>query len=767
VTSITLRRSATDLAVKLKFASGLPGVPGEASDLQEGSVTTLDANADASFSITGTPPNQILNLSLPRGMTGPVGEGEGGLFFLSRAALQGATIASDVFAVRTAGFANPGDGGDGLYYRLGSAPALTTNKGYAQSANGVWFQLVIEGDEYHVEQFGGQGNYVNSGSRGTDNYQPVLDYTAFSITNADTNFPSFKLRPALRFNAKNYWFSAGFDIATQSHFRGPVSGSSGIGAQVNCRLIFPTATNCFVFNGHGTGPGQTATTGNPDFDGAAGSSLTGLGIFQEQLGVFGAAPTAHGVHMRTVVHIRDCVFDRIAGDAIHVQAGGGVGGGIANRFLIDNVEVHECHGHGLFVWGNDSNAGNITRFYTHECGKCGICEISGLGNYYGHCEIDGYGNEGVHHLGVLYQLNSDNPTLGVAPASEPNNWGVIGAGSVSAMFPAWDAAKQYTVDDLRLPIYSYGSSNTSLFYGFYAEFGGVASHIVGNQMILGGNLATTNSDGFLGHQNGGLQSSVGFLGRKNFKEQHPGYALHGAYMSAHLGSDISSGGIETNENMDLLLFQREIDERTYLRYNSQNNIACQWSGNKTIWGWTGIISTSSIGPRIFFASDIALANPLDGNEFRLLGMRNSSPNAAGFYSVGDRFFGPDGVNWRCSVQGAKEDATWVSGMSQNRGGIIKTPANRYYRQISAFATSTTEPTHTSGVAVVDGISWLYLTSAAAVFVPVQDLTKQTSAYTTSNVATDRSFDANATTLDEVADVLGTLIADLKLAGVLT
>jgi hypothetical protein len=37
-------------------------------------------------------------------------------------------------------------------------------------------------------------------------------------------------------------------------------------------------------------------------------------------------------------------------------------------------------------------------------------------------------------------------------------------------------------------------------------------------------------------------------------------------------------------------------------------------------------------------------------------------------------------------------------------------------------------------------------------------------YTASNVTTDRSFDANSTTLDEVADVLGTLIADLRTIG---
>lgn len=38
---------------------------------------------------------------------------------------------------------------------------------------------------------------------------------------------------------------------------------------------------------------------------------------------------------------------------------------------------------------------------------------------------------------------------------------------------------------------------------------------------------------------------------------------------------------------------------------------------------------------------------------------------------------------------------------------------------------------------------------------------QTSAYSPSNVSTDRSYDANSTTVDELADVLGTLIDDLQ------
>lgn len=43
---------------------------------------------------------------------------------------------------------------------------------------------------------------------------------------------------------------------------------------------------------------------------------------------------------------------------------------------------------------------------------------------------------------------------------------------------------------------------------------------------------------------------------------------------------------------------------------------------------------------------------------------------------------------------------------------------------------------------------------------------RSSAYTPTNVTTDRSYDANATTTDELADVLGTLIADLQATGII-
>jgi hypothetical protein len=71
-----------------------------------------------------------------------------------------------------------------------------------------------------------------------------------------------------------------------------------------------------------------------------------------------------------------------------------------------------------------------------------------------------------------------------------------------------------------------------------------------------------------------------------------------------------------------------------------------------------------------------------------------------------------------------------------------------------------------GITVYDGVSGTLKAGATATGGIVTSLGTLTSAYTTTNVTTDRSYDANATTLDELADVLGTLIADLKAKSIL-
>ena len=63
-----------------------------------------------------------------------------------------------------------------------------------------------------------------------------------------------------------------------------------------------------------------------------------------------------------------------------------------------------------------------------------------------------------------------------------------------------------------------------------------------------------------------------------------------------------------------------------------------------------------------------------------------------------------------------------------------------------------------------------LTANRALFAGTSGLATTTSpatnTYTVTNVTTDRAFDANATTLEELADVVGTMISDLKTCGIL-
>lgn len=53
------------------------------------------------------------------------------------------------------------------------------------------------------------------------------------------------------------------------------------------------------------------------------------------------------------------------------------------------------------------------------------------------------------------------------------------------------------------------------------------------------------------------------------------------------------------------------------------------------------------------------------------------------------------------------------------------------------------------------------TQASGAGAPIQNTTKSNQAYSESNVTTDRTYDANSTTTAELADVLGSLISDLR------
>lgn len=93
-----------------------------------------------------------------------------------------------------------------------------------------------------------------------------------------------------------------------------------------------------------------------------------------------------------------------------------------------------------------------------------------------------------------------------------------------------------------------------------------------------------------------------------------------------------------------------------------------------------------------------------------------------------------------------------------------------FKVTTAGTTAGAEPggvtTPTIGAATTDGTAVLTCVNTTPVLTPVGVVFSPSSAYSVTNRTTDRSYDANATTTDELADVLGTLILDLQARGIL-
>ena len=101
---------------------GATGNPGQASNLQMGTVTTVAHNVPASASITGTPPSQILNLSIPKGEDGTNG-------------IDGVSPADPNLSPGTITTLNPGDSATANIG--GTYPNWTLNLGIPKGNNGT------------------------------------------------------------------------------------------------------------------------------------------------------------------------------------------------------------------------------------------------------------------------------------------------------------------------------------------------------------------------------------------------------------------------------------------------------------------------------------------------------------------------------------------------------------------------------------------------------------------------------------------------------
>ncbi len=140
-----------------------------------------------------------------------------------------------------------------------------------------------------------------------------------------------------------------------------------------------------------------------------------------------------------------------------------------------------------------------------------------------------------------------------------------------------------------------------------------------------------------------------------------------------------------------------------------------------------------------------------------LGVRGVSGQTADLVQVGSSAAAGD----RLAVSAAGQVSLPVTGSG---GGIVIGGDANLYRS-AANTLRTDDSFVVDANLTVSGNATLGGSGGSVGFYGVTPVARS-SAYTVSNVATDRTFNANVTSVDELADVLGTLITDLKATGII-
>lgn len=216
-----------------------------------------------------------------------------------------------------------------------------------------------------------------------------------------------------------------------------------------------------------------------------------------------------------------------------------------------------------------------------------------------------------------------------------------------------------------------------------------------------------------------------------------------------IGGNDSGGDPATNSNKSFTL---EAASTTTPSGNNPRALGtCTWNGSSV----SSIRFTAGQQPPADLFNAFVI-QPIDAGGVPL-GIRGLSGQTADLFRVGST----DSPTDRMVVSAAGQVSLPVTGST---GGLVIGGDTNLYRS-AADTLRTDDNVVVGGNLTVNGATTVAGTGSTLGFYGVTPVPRS-AAYTATNVTTDRTFDADATTLSEVADVLGTLIGDLKNMGLI-
>jgi hypothetical protein len=559
-----------------------------------------------------------------------------------------------------------------VYKRRGTAPTDTTNPGYVQSADGQWWEMVAADGEVFIEQFGGKGDFTGTPGTSTDNYTPTLKAIAFWER---SDAAQSTITRIIRFGAKKYWFSQGFEVHATVLLRGRAT-SMEPGATT---FYFPSTVTCFTLQTDHT----TGLTGFslPSVGEGNASILDGFEIRHHYVtGSFShlVYSEAHGIYGRVYATLRNLQLTFIAGHAIVFKGAANAGApreGQVNEFKISDCLVHSAGGHALWIADVDANAGYVAGFSSRtQVGGCGIKSENSFTNTFSGIHIAGYGNRGVHLAGRRYQLiNGAGTTAPNTTTPGTNNaiWYDLGPGAAFVNFPDYNSSDDFSL--YRLPIWDSGGAN--LYLGVYFELapGGTIGHIIPPSFAVGGTLTLTSYSGWLYHDtNIGTVTLKGYSTRRMFASGSAEATNNGLTSGAGMGTDQAEFPFsDARGGVSVFNHWRDKDNSGapyHFGYFNNELVYRQFNSNP-IWRITTSSSTRTFGrsapvnhvPAFY---QFGLINLGDDNLARLQTLESARPTT-GYHAAGE-------VVW-CSNPGQFGAAAWVPSAAGTPGTLRTIP----------------------------------------------------------------------------------------------
>jgi len=436
----------------------------------------------------------------------------------SRAALSTASIDPAVSHVRTAGYQSTGDGGGGIYRRVGAEPAHALK---VRSADLAWWELVPDSHGFiNVRQAGAVGNDV------TNDGQAFRDALAFASLNANANE---KATVGVIVPPGNFYLGATtLELKASVRLTGQGSGTAGTKPT---RLRWDANVTGIIVHRHNTIGATTEL--DPAALGANGSAISGLWLKSD-----GGAAVAvtdgtkgHGIWLRARAVLSDLRIEGFPGNGIHIVtvAGGSADiEGNANGWTVERARITACHQNGVFVDGPDVNAGMAQLIDASSNGRWGIWDSSFLGNTYVACHTSSNGealiaangagqSSLVHYNGpengntdLRYAANvaaTEAQLVATTPGTNEAVWIKVEAAGAHPNVPTWIAAQPTGTYFHGGAYLSDGSNARNVFVGCYQESGQAPAQLAVPATALGGLISTYEGNGY-GFVDGDLRGVV-------------------------------------------------------------------------------------------------------------------------------------------------------------------------------------------------------------------------------------------------------------------